>query len=201
MSFCKICKNCGYIIIFQKRLICPENCPECGNWIGDSPMYNEDDPNLELEQKKWTKKKEQTINHCTLRLYDGSEISLPPKECANCSAYVQWIEEYALAEKKLKNIQERRYVLQMVNGQEIEIPQGGCIIGRSETGAEKLADCLSVSRQHLRAIPRSQGLILEDLSRYGTFVDGERIQRTLVKEGSKITLGDTETVLVIKERE
>ncbi len=90
--------------------------------------------------------------------------------------------------------------LKLINGKEIMIPDEGCIIGRTETGAEELAEFPSVSRQHLRMMPkRNIGVIIEDISSYGTLVDGQRITKNSpvrVAAGSKITLCDLETVLV-----
>lgn len=97
----------------------------------------------------------------------------------------------------------RKYVLKLSNGKEIEIPEEGCIIGRAEVGAEELADYPSVSRQHLRVTPRRNiGVLVEDISRYGTLVDGQRIVKNSpvrVADGSKVMLCDLETVLAVKE--
>lgn len=98
---------------------------------------------------------------------------------------------------------KKKYILKLNNGKEIEIPNEGCIIGRTETGAEELAEYPSVSRQHLRVIPRRNvGVLIEDISTYGTLVGGKRIEKNSpvrVADGSRITLCDVETVLFIKE--
>mgnify|MGYP004504148425 CR=1 FL=1 len=98
---------------------------------------------------------------------------------------------------------KRKYILKLSNGKEISIPEEGCVIGRSATGAEELAEFSSVSRQHLRVMPRRNiGVIIEDISSYGTIVDGQRVVKNSpvrVTEGSKIILCDLETVLIIKE--
>ena len=99
--------------------------------------------------------------------------------------------------------QKKKYILRISNGKEIEIPDEGCIIGRTETGAEELAEFPSVSRQHLRVTPRRNvGVLVEDISTYGTLVDGQRIEKNSpvrVANGSKVTLCDVETVLTVKE--
>lgn len=99
--------------------------------------------------------------------------------------------------------QKKKYILRISNGKEIEIPDEGCIIGRTETGAEELAEFSSVSRQHLRVTPhRNVGVLVEDISTYGTLVDGRRIVKNSpvrVADGSKVTLCDVETVLTVKE--
>ena len=88
-------------------------------------------------------------------------------------------------------IQKQRYALRLNNGKEIDIPSGGCIVGRTEVGAEELAGFTSVSRQHLKVKPRrSMGVIIEDISTYGTFVDGRQIDKNspeVVFENSKVT--------------
>lgn len=98
---------------------------------------------------------------------------------------------------------KKKYILKLNNGKEIEIPDEGCIIGRTETGAEELAEFPSVSRQHLRVTPRRNvGILVEDISTYGTLVDGQRIVKNSpvrVADGSKVTLCDLETILTVKE--
>lgn len=89
------------------------------------------------------------------------------------------------------------------NGKVITIPDGGCIIGRTETGAEELAEYSSVSRQHLRIfVRRNIGVLIEDLSTYGTLVNGQRIPKNepqVVQDGARITLCNVEAVLNAKE--
>lgn len=98
---------------------------------------------------------------------------------------------------------KKKYILKLNNGKEIEVPNEGCIIGRTETGAEELAEYPSVSRQHLRVTPRRNvGVLIEDISTYGTLVDGQRIVKNSpvrVADGSRITLCDVEAVLCVKE--
>ena len=98
---------------------------------------------------------------------------------------------------------KKKYSLRLNNGQEIEIPDEGGIIGRTEIGAEELAEFPSVSRQHLRVTPRRNvGVLIEDISTYGTLVDGQRIEKNSpvrVANGSKVTLCDVDAVLIVKE--
>lgn len=98
---------------------------------------------------------------------------------------------------------KKQYVLRLSNGKEIEIPDEGGVVGRTEIGAEELADFPSVSRQHLRVMPkRNVGVLVEDISTYGTLVDGKRIvKNTMVRvaDGSKVTLCDVDAVLSVKE--
>jgi hypothetical protein len=98
---------------------------------------------------------------------------------------------------------KKKYSLMLNNGKEIEIPDEGGIVGRTEIGAEELAEFPSVSRQHLRVTPRRNvGVLIEDISTYGTLVDGQRIVKNSpvrVANGSKVTLCDVDAVLIVKE--
>lgn len=98
---------------------------------------------------------------------------------------------------------KKHYVLRLDNGKEIEIPDEGGIVGRTEIGAEELAEFPSVSRQHLRVTPRRNvGVLVEDISTYGTLVDGQRIVKNSpvrVADGSKVTLCDVDAMLSVKE--
>lgn len=97
---------------------------------------------------------------------------------------------------------EVRYCLRL-RGSRIGIPPGGCIIGRTETGGEELAEFGSVSRKHLKVIPRRNlGVIIEDISSYGTLLNGEKLtknQPKLARPGDIITLCDTDTTLTEDE--
>ncbi len=99
--------------------------------------------------------------------------------------------------------QGTKYVLQFMSGAEIQIPAEGGIIGRTAIGAELLADYPSVSRHHIRITPRRNlGVIVEDMSSYGTLVDGKRIEKNVpirVTENSTITLCDLELNLIAKD--
>lgn len=98
---------------------------------------------------------------------------------------------------------KKQYILRLNNGKEISIPDEGGIVGRTEIGAEELAEFPSVSRQHLRVTPRRNvGILVEDISTYGTLVDGQRIVKNSpvrVADGSKVTLCDVDAVLTVKE--
>lgn len=97
----------------------------------------------------------------------------------------------------------KRYYLKLSNGKEIPIPDEGGIVGRTELGAEELAAFLSVSRQHIRVtVRRNIGVLIEDISKYGTLVDGQRIVKNepvRVANGSKITLCDVDAELLVEE--
>ena len=170
MAFCKVC-TCGEKIVFERRLGFPDNCPSCGRKLVDFLTYNEDDPRVEELMKRNTEKGDTKL------------------------------EEKPVSAETAKG--KKIYILRLSNGKEINIPEEGCIVGRTETGAEELAEFPSVSRQHLRITPRRNvGVLIEDISTYGTLVDRQRVVKNSpvrVVDGSKVTLCDVETVLIIKE--
>ena len=95
------------------------------------------------------------------------------------------------------------YYLKLSNGKIIPIPDEGGIVGRTELGAEELAEFPSVSRQHIRVtVRRNIGVLIEDISSYGTLVDGQRIVKNepvRVASGSKITLCNIDAELLAEE--
>ena len=97
------------------------------------------------------------------------------------------------------------YYLKLSNGKKISIPNDGGIIGRTELGAEELAEYPSVSRQHIRVtVRRNIGVLIEDISKYGTLVDGQRIVKNepvRVADGSIVTLCNVDVELIVKEAE
>lgn len=119
----------------------------------------------------------------------------------NASADTSDNEEKAVSTESSSH--KKHYILRLNNGKEIEIPDEGGIVGRTEIGAEELAEFPSVSRQHLRVTPRRNvGVLVEDISTYGTLMDGQRIvKNSLVRvaDGSKVTLCDVDAVLTVKE--
>jgi diguanylate cyclase (GGDEF)-like protein len=73
--------------------------------------------------------------------------------------------------------------------------EGEIIIGRELDANLRLAEDEGVSRRHARVTPVADGALLTDLgSQNGTYVDGEKVQERVLKEGMKIRVGQT-TVL------
>lgn len=173
MAFCKVC-NCGEKVVFERRLSFPDNCPSCGRKLVDFLTYNEDDPRVEEIMKGSTTS-------------DTSDTSENERKAISTES----------------GSHKKHYILRLNNGKEIEIPEEGGIVGRTEIGAEELAEFPSVSRQHLRVTPRRNvGVLVEDISTYGTLVDGQRIVKNSpvrVADGSKVTLCDVDAVLTVKE--
>lgn len=193
MSFCKVCA-CGEKIVFERSLSFPDNCPSCGRKLIDFLTYSEDDPRVE-ELIKATSAEESSGD---LDNYDAekSEYQYDSQTDNHTNNYI-YNQSYS------NHFHKKKYVLKLNNGKEIEIPDEGGIVGRTEIGAEELAEFSSVSRQHLRVKPhRNIGVLIEDISTYGTFVNGKRIEKNnpvRIISGSKVTLCNVDTVLTVKE--
>ncbi|MBE5838432.1 FHA domain-containing protein [Butyrivibrio sp.] len=162
---------CGEKIVSEKRLGFPDNCPSCKRRIVEYIMHDDNDPSDEARNDEHGQGSNEALNKDDL-----------------------W--------KDNQDTRENRYILQFNDGKYIEIPDEGGIVGRTEIGAEELADYPSVSRQHIRITPRrSKGVIVEDLSSYGTLIDGRRLTKNIPERalaGSKITLCNVDLVLMQK---
>jgi diguanylate cyclase (GGDEF)-like protein len=92
----------------------------------------------------------------------------------------------------------KRPCLVVIAGQhlgEIFPIEGEIIIGRDIDANLRLPEDEGVSRRHARVTKVADGALLSDLgSQNGTYVDGERVQEHVLKEGMKIRVGQT-TVL------
>ena len=92
----------------------------------------------------------------------------------------------------------KRPCLVVIAGQhlgEIYPIEGEILIGRDPEVQLRLPDDEGVSRRHARVTKVAEGALLADLgSQNGTYVDGERVQEHVLKEGMKIRVGQT-TVL------
>ncbi|WP_433727648.1 FHA domain-containing protein [Nocardia sp. CA-129566] len=75
------------------------------------------------------------------------------------------------------------------------LPPGGLNIGRTSDNQIVVNDPLA-SRKHARLVADSEGLTIEDLgSANGTFVNGHREQRTVLRERDIITIGNIDFVV------
>ena len=91
---------------------------------------------------------------------------------------------------------QRSYALQDASGsKESEITRvaGSLVIGRTETCDIVIQD-RNVSRRHCKLFLDSMGnLVLQDLNSHnGTYVDGERVIRSILTEGSGVRIGGRE---------
>ncbi len=75
------------------------------------------------------------------------------------------------------------------------VPAEGLTIGRTRENNIVVNDVLA-SRNHARLFPASEGLTIEDLgSVNGTFVNGGRVQRQVLREGDIVTIGNIDFVV------
>ncbi|WP_330252323.1 FHA domain-containing protein [Nocardia sp. NBC_00565] len=75
------------------------------------------------------------------------------------------------------------------------VPPGGLNIGRTSDNQIVVNDPLA-SRKHARLVAAGEGLTIEDLgSANGTFVNGRREQRTVLRERDIITIGNIDFVV------
>ncbi|MEU4598247.1 FHA domain-containing protein [Nocardia sp. GTS18] len=75
------------------------------------------------------------------------------------------------------------------------IPPGGLSIGRTSDNQIVVNDPLA-SRKHARLVSSPEGLVVEDLgSANGTFVNGHRQQRTVLRERDIVTIGNIDFVV------
>lgn len=155
----------------------PDNCPKCGRRTVDFLIYPEDDPMVEILLRRTEESNHIVREHEKVR----EQEELP--NVAYCNIPLK-----------------RSYILKSLDGYEIAIPEEGGIIGRSCIGAEYLGDYPSVSREHLRVTPRRNlGVIIEDLSSFGTLLDGKRIEKNMpvrATVNSRIILCNVEFVLL-----
>jgi pSer/pThr/pTyr-binding forkhead associated (FHA) protein len=83
-----------------------------------------------------------------------------------------------------------RFIAGKYKGKELPLKQGNeIILGRVGEVDVMLAEDM-VSRRHARVVPQGDHVLIEDLeSTNGTFVNGEKIRRTVLKEGDRILIG------------
>ncbi|MEV0293286.1 FHA domain-containing protein [Nocardia sp. NPDC050710] len=75
------------------------------------------------------------------------------------------------------------------------LPPGGLAIGRTTDNQIVVNDPLA-SRKHARLVAATEGLTIEDLgSANGTFVNGTRQQRTVLRERDIVTIGNVDFVV------
>jgi phosphoserine phosphatase RsbU/P len=87
-----------------------------------------------------------------------------------------------------------RLVVQDASGneREVEIAQIPFTLGRQADNDLVLLDT-RISRRHARIVRDPRGFLLEDIeSRHGTYLNGERVERCLLRDGDRIGLGVTD---------
>ena len=100
---------------------------------------------------------------------------------------------YLTSKQPAKELKEKIYVFVSIRkGYELRIPNDGCIIGRTELGANELADNPAVSKKHIVVtVNKKFGLFIEDISSFGTSVNGKQVlknDKVHISNGDEITL-------------
>jgi predicted component of type VI protein secretion system len=79
-------------------------------------------------------------------------------------------------------------------------PEGKIIIGRSAQVTMPLPD-VNLSRQHCSVTATAQGYVLSDLkSTNGTLLNGKKISQILLREGDRITIGETDLEFRVRDQ-
>ena len=132
---------------------------------------------------------------------------LAPRRCESCGRSLldfsvadeddehEEVEESQASGFDELSIETFHYTLEDLCGNyAIAIPPSGGIVGRAALGAENLEANRAISREHIRVSYRGHiGLLIEDISRYGTFLNDERLVKGTPKfahEGDMVTLYD-----------
>ncbi len=174
MAFYKIC-DCGKKIVFEESLKYPEICTSCGRNTTGYITYSENEV-INLNNSSTHYENKTNTNNKVNNIYNSN----------NNSAYKLVL--------KSKNEHEV----------EIEIPSEGAVLGRSSLGSNYLLNFPSVSREHCRIIPKEGiGAIVEDLSSYGTFINGNKLTKytpVCAKVNSEIMLYNVRFTLLEKGR-
>ena len=169
MAFCKVCP-CGNKVVFQKVYMAPDECPFCGRRLISLPAFDEDSEEVKRNLQKYNPSMDENEN--TISEED---------ECHDIQN----------SDSELCLVSE--------NGERIDIPAEGGIIGRTEIGAEILAKYPSVSKHHIKVYYTfKKALLVEDISSYGTFIDGRKMEKNLsehVNPGAVIRLCNVDFTL------
>jgi serine/threonine-protein kinase len=71
-----------------------------------------------------------------------------------------------------------------------------CVVGRDADYAQIVVDDSQISRAHCKLLPAEGGLAVEDLaSRNGTWVNGQRVNKALLRPGDTLRIGTSRCVL------
>lgn len=178
MSYCKKCVA-GHINIYESSGDSPAVCETCGRLLMMQPeeIYQ---PEKEPENSS--------------RPDPGSD------GCENAGKEVEPTEASGLTQNGNNRPEEKRaagFSMYFETPDGRKFPFGEKVIfGRNSTGKQFLKDFSDVSREHFSVKPRFSGICatVTDLSRFGTFVNGERLEQhapRTVSNGAVIQLGHT----------
>jgi pSer/pThr/pTyr-binding forkhead associated (FHA) protein len=126
----------------------------------------------------------------------GAAVQAGACWCLTSLAILLKIQRYSAEERNstVEDNSQIRFVLRFISGRyqgaEFPLAEGRqLVIGRDKKASLRLADEL-VSREHAQMLPAGDYVILQDLhSTNGTFVNGERISKSLLKPVDQILIG------------
>lgn len=136
---------------------------------------------------------------------------MAPRKCSDCGRSLLEVsvvdedlieEDEEIIEQPSEDLDVDRfyYSLEAVDGSgSIIIPSSGGVIGRNSLGADILEHKKAVSREHIKVTYRGRiGLLIEDISKFGTFVNDEQMVKgsnKFAREGDTIKLCNFELVV------
>ncbi len=144
---------------------------------------------------------------------------LAPRKCENCGRSLlefSVVDEDLIEENEVEDegttpsediaLEQLYYSLDTPDGTaQIIIPSSGGIVGRNALGADILESDHAISREHIKVSYRGRiGLLIEDISKYGTFINGEQLVKganKFAREGDIIKLYDFELIVRRHEEE
>lgn len=198
MSKCIVCE-CASILYYQPpQERPPVVCPNCGRDTRRYPSMKVEDPRvnrLVAEYRSRFMQDEKTDSEETAGVEGTAYQNAATGSAATGNAVAAGsaaqpsVSEPVRSEKKAKIYclvpADRSY--------RIEIPATGGVIGRTAIGAEELAHNGKISREHVRVMPakRVEGIMVEDISANGTFLNGNRLiahKQEFAVVGSEIKL-------------
>lgn len=162
-----LCKvcECGEILYFEKVYLCQDPCQKCGRITQSYSTYSADDPLVKMLSEKY-----KSI------IRDENKMHYEKREM-----YESTVNYYLVSVRK---------------GYEIIIPQDGGVIGRTEIGAENLADNPAISKKHIIVVINKRlGMFIEDISRFGTSINGRRILK-----GNKVHVNVDDEIMLYNEK-
>lgn len=191
MNKCIVCECAAVLYYEPPKERPPIKCPNCGRDTRHYTSMKEDDPRVGILVDKYKSRLGGTEESNANATESKTEEAVKKNTSANTKI------DKLLAQEISPHI----YSLVSKAGTiRIQLPADGGVIGRTAIGGEELAHNGRISREHIRLTPakRAQGVIAEDLSANGTYIDGRRLvkgKEEFVVIGSVIKMGGEEFIL------
>lgn len=222
MNKCIVCECANIINYNPPKERPPMKCPMCGRDTRNYITLRADDPRVDKLVEKYRKRSgvlsnkpehggkehidaDGRLGEVISNTETGSAEEVEGSGEARRVGDVEENREIGKAgnEEKDKEVRATHGKYRLVNevkGYSISIPDSGGVVGRTAIGAEELADNQRISRAHAKVVPakRADGIMIEDTSANGTFINGRRLVKNkavFAVIGTKITMGG-ETFIV-----